>query len=251
MGALNRLTDSTGSYGEIDYGYDLVGNRLTQNTTSKLINYLYYPSSNKLWSYNDPAKGGNENNIKQQYKRLIESWEHLIENSEDRRCFKQTKDTDDEFSVIARDEVSKQSPDPTFRHSRENGNPEDDDYGNHRTKTCFTYATLVNAMLGIASEKNVDLQTFIGLLIPSDEIKTDVTDIINRVNTRGVNATLEKEDIKLFKQLFEDMEEVFDHLKGLNPGDPTLLYDAAGYISCMAAWLSSTTDLLVQRVLCH
>ncbi|MCL4557449.1 MAG: RHS domain-containing protein [Deltaproteobacteria bacterium] len=98
-------------------------------------------------------------------------------------------------------------------------------------KACYTYATLVNAMLSIASEKNIDLQTFIGLLIPSDEIKADVSNIVNRVNQRGVNATLEKKDIKLFKRLFEDMEEVFDHMKGLNPADPAFAYDAAGYIT--------------------
>ena len=51
------------------------------------------------------------------------------------------------------------------------------------------------------------------------------------MNTRGVNAIIEKEDLKLFKQLFQDMEEVVDHLKGLNPGDPILLYDAGGYIT--------------------
>ena len=75
-------------------------------------------------------------------------------------------------------------------------------------------------MLSIASEQNVDLQVFLGLLIQSDEIKTDVTDIINRVNQRGVSAVLDKKDIKLFKRLFEDMEGVFDHMKGLNPSDP-------------------------------
>ena len=33
------------------------------------------------------------------------------------------------------------------------------------------------------------------------------------------------------KYFFEDMEEVFDHMKGLNPPDPTFDYDAAGYIT--------------------
>ncbi|HGE71914.1 TPA: hypothetical protein ENX78_13815, partial [Candidatus Poribacteria bacterium] len=72
----------------------------------------------------------------------------------------------------------------------------------------------MTAMLSIANDKNIDLQTFVGLLIQSDEIKTDISDIINRVNQRGVNATLEKEDIKLFKQLFENAEEIIDHIKG-------------------------------------
>ena len=89
----------------------------------------------------------------------------------------------------------------------------------------------MTAMLSIANDKNIDLQTFVGLLIQSDEIKTDISDIINRVNQRGVNATLEKEDIKLFKQLFENAEEIIDHIKGFNPADPTFAYDAAGYIT--------------------
>ncbi|MCL5878706.1 MAG: hypothetical protein M1428_02755, partial [Deltaproteobacteria bacterium] len=254
--ALNRVTDSTGDYGDIEYSYDLVGNRLTQVTSTKTINYVYYLGTNKLWSYNDPPKGGNENNIKWQYKRLIERWEHLIENGEDRRCIEHSKDSppsmggagegdsyltspstgeeqgegegENYASVIARNEATKQS---FSRHSRENGNPEKDSDNDHREdKTCYTYVSLANAMLGIASKRGIDLQTFAGLLIQSNEIKTDISDIVNRVNQRGVNAVLEKQDIKLFKHLFEDMEEAIKNLNGLNPADPIFSYDAAGYI---------------------
>ncbi len=214
--AFNRVTDTTGDYGNIEYSYDLVGNRLTQVTSTKTINYLYYPGTNRLWSYNDPIKGTNENSVKRQYRRLIENWEHLIENGIDRRCFKVTKDTDDESSVIARDEVPKQS---------HNDSDKDDN------KTCYTYDSLLWTMANTAKQMNIDMQVFVGVVIQSDDVKSDISAILQRINQRGIDAVLDKTDIKLGKRLFEAMEDVIDHLKGLNPSDPTYLYDAAGYIT--------------------
>ena len=81
-------------------------------------------------------------------------------------------------------------------------------------------------------------------------VRADVGAIVAQIDERGANAVLDDDDISLGKQLFVDMEQVVDHLEGLNPGDPTYLYDAAGYITAeTAAGMLFTYNSLSQLML--
>jgi YD repeat-containing protein len=46
--ALSRLTQASGSYGQLGYGYDAVGNRLKKTDGSKTENYTYAANGNRL-----------------------------------------------------------------------------------------------------------------------------------------------------------------------------------------------------------
>ena len=106
---------------------------------------------------------------------------------------------------------------------------------NYPGKVCYTYMSIIDTMLTIASQSGVDLQTFFELMSESPIVRADVGAIVVQIDERGANAVLDDDDINLGKQLFGDMEQVADHLEGLNPGDPTYLYDAAGYITAETA----------------
>ncbi len=86
---LYRLTDATGPWGNLDYGYDSVGNRQTETTDTGLTNYSY--NANKLtsstgeksfmFSYDFNGNTTDENNrqyIYNQNQRLIEAIENGI-----------------------------------------------------------------------------------------------------------------------------------------------------------------------------
>ncbi len=45
---LNRLSDATGTYGVLAYGYDKNGNRLSLDENATVSNYVYEPNSNRL-----------------------------------------------------------------------------------------------------------------------------------------------------------------------------------------------------------
>lgn len=46
--ALSRLTDATGNYGTLGYGYDAVGNRISRTQNNRLEDYTYADTSNRL-----------------------------------------------------------------------------------------------------------------------------------------------------------------------------------------------------------
>jgi len=46
--ALSRLTDATGNYGTLGYGYDAVGNRISRTQNNRLEDYTYAENSNRL-----------------------------------------------------------------------------------------------------------------------------------------------------------------------------------------------------------
>jgi RHS repeat-associated protein len=48
--ALSRLTDATGNYGTLGYGYDAVGNRISRTQNNRLEDYTYAENSNRLLS---------------------------------------------------------------------------------------------------------------------------------------------------------------------------------------------------------
>ena len=79
------------------------------------------------------------------------------------------------------------------------------------------------------------IYSFFELMSESQAVRADIGAIVVQIDKRGAGAVLDDDDIKLGKQLFTDLEQVVDHLKGLDTGDPTYLYDAAGYITAETA----------------
>jgi RHS repeat-associated protein len=56
--ALSRLTDATGNYGTLGYGYDAVGNRISRTQNNRLEDYAYAENSNRLLSVTSEGEQG-------------------------------------------------------------------------------------------------------------------------------------------------------------------------------------------------
>jgi YD repeat-containing protein len=54
--ALNRLNSAKGIYGNVEYTYDKVGNRLSRTTNGQTESYTYYPQTNRLQQIIDPVE---------------------------------------------------------------------------------------------------------------------------------------------------------------------------------------------------